>query len=384
MFDVVVIGQGLSGLLSAISAKEQGFRTALVSIGSGKIIQSTGVMDLIPGSHGGLKEWMEFHQLTVGQKQSAIDAVEQFKELTERLGYPYSGDPEKPVQIVTGAGHVKTTTLYPQTIKLVPERGHVVIVGFQGISDFQPAYVAGNLHKHRPGLTIDTMKISLGKHSQRTMTQLDAARLLDQEEVRNECLTQIKQQLTEKNIRRPSLFIFPASLGIENWRNTVEQLTRELGTAVTEAPGMPPNATAIRLNERLKKQAVRLGIRFYSDTTVTGFKADGQMIQSLMIKTVNQVTELQGKQFVLATGGILGGGLEVTPSGLKETALGLKTDEEGALLNCPVNLHPVGAANGLQNTQYGITGGIFSIVSAYQTINQACQLASVEGGTRSA
>ena len=90
-----------------------------------------------------------------------------------------------------------------------------MIVGFQEVIDFQPTYIKGNLQKARPNLSIDTVKIQLGKHSQRTMTQLDVARLLDQSEMRTHCINEIKRVMLEKNLIQPDLFIFPASLGVK-------------------------------------------------------------------------------------------------------------------------------------------------------------------------
>jgi glycerol-3-phosphate dehydrogenase subunit B len=383
MYDVVVVGQGLSGMLSAIWAKEQGYTTALVATGTGKIMQSTGVMDLIPGSVGGLKEWKELYQLTTLEKSQLMGAMEQFRALTKRLGYPYNGDLENLTSIVTGSGHIKKTALYPETVSPLPEQGHVVIVGFQEVIDFQPAYIKGNLQKERPNVSIDTIKIQLGKHSQRTMTQLDAARLLDQKEIRNHCIKQIKSLMVEKGISQPDMFIFPASLGVENWKETMEQFSFELKGIVTEAPGMPPNTTAIRLNERLKKEAVKLGVRFYADTTVVGCKMDGEEIKTVTIKNANKRADLSGKQFILATGGILGGGLEVAPDGVKETAMRLAADEYGELLHCPSNLYPVGASNGTKVTHNGITGGVYSILTIHEVVCKLRQQ-SIIGGTRSA
>ncbi|MGD8190494.1 FAD-binding protein [Brevibacillus ginsengisoli] len=368
MYDVVVIGQGLSGMLSAIWARELGLRTALVAAGTGKVMQSSGVMDLIPGSDGGLQEWARLNQLTTLNKSQLAGAIDQFKALTKKVGYRYKGEIDDLISIVTGSGHIKKTAFYPETISPLPEQGHVVIVGFQELIDFQPAYIKGNLQKARPELSIDTMKIELGNHSQRTMTQLDAARLLDQKEVRNHCITQIKAQMATKKMSQPDLFIFPASLGVDEWKETIEQFSFELKGRVTEAPGMPPNTTAIRLNERLKKEAVKSGVRFYTDTTVVGCTMDEDQIKSLTIQLANKVTELGGKQFILATGGILGGGLEATPDGVKETALRLETDEFGQLIHCPSNLLPAGASKSTKVTHHGVTGGVYSIFSAHELV----------------
>lgn len=379
MYDVVVVGQGLSGMLAAIWSKEQGYSTALAATGTGKIIQSTGVMDLIPGSAGSLEDWLKLYQIENFQKSLLSKAIEQFKALTNRVGYPYNGNLDHPIRMVTGSGHIKKTILYPETISPLPEKGHVVIVGFEEIVDFQPIYIMRNLQRQCPELSFDAIKIKLGKQSQRTMTQLDAARLLDQKNVRDHCLKQIKDEMKKRNLYQPNLFVFPASLGVEYWKETINQFSTELRAAVTEAPGMPPNTTAIRLSEKLKKEAVKLGVRFYADTTVAGCTLEDNEIKSLKVKTASHTSDLSGKHFVLATGGILGGGLEVTSSGIKETALRLETDGNGVLHNCPANLYPVGASIGTQVTHNGITGGVFTIFSIQAIMSKLGQQQLEEG-----
>lgn len=365
MYDVVVIGQGLSGMLAAVWAREEGKRTAMIMSGAGKLMQATGVLDLIPGSRGTLSEWTQLHSENTAD---VLQAVEKFKALTHELGYPYNGDVRKPVPVVTGSGHIKETALYPDTVTPVPDRGHAVVVGFRELPDFQPLFISRNLQKERPLMDVDAIRIQLGEDSQRVMTQLDAARLLDQKEIRDRCLSQISHQLADKGIPQADFFVFPSSLGNEAWAQTLKQFSESLGAKVTEAPGMPPNATAIRLNDRLKLKAIRSGVRLYADTTVTGAEIEQNLIRSVKVRMANRTTEVAGKQFILATGGILGGGLEVTPDGVSETALHLKTDADGRPVNPPDNLFLAGASGGRQLTRHGIVGGIYSLVSSYASV----------------
>lgn len=368
MYDVVVIGQGLSGMLAAIWAREEGKRTALIMSGAGKIMQSTGVLDLIPGADGTLDEWMKLYHIDPGKKTGILQAVEKFKALTRDIGYPYNGDVRKPVPVVTGSGHLKKTVLYPDTVTPVPEHGHAVVVGFQELSDFQPLFISRNLQKERPLLDVDAVRIHLGEDSQRVMTQLDAARLLDHQDVRDSCLRQIRKQLADKGIPQADFFVFPSSLGDAEWSRTLQQFSEGLGASITEAPGMPPNATAIRLNDRLKLKAVRSGVRFYADTTVVGAVIDQNKIRSVRVQMANRAADVSGRQFILATGGILGGGLEVTPDGIRETALHLDTDDDGCPVHPPENLFLTGASGGRHLTRHGIVGGIYSLLSSYESV----------------
>ncbi|KXG44057.1 FAD-binding protein [Tepidibacillus decaturensis] len=368
MYNVVVIGQGLTGMLSAIWAKEEGASVALVSQGTGKIIQSTGVMDIFPGSDAGMSELIREYQIKDWNPLLVESGIDRFKELMSRLGNPYQGKIEQPVEIVTGSGFLKSTALYPITVAPIPHRGHVVVVGFQEITDFQHTYVAENLASERSELTIDHFSISLGQRSLRTMTQLDAARLLEQEVVRKQVISKIKAKMKELLIRKPDLIILPSVLGVMNWKTVWSDFKTELDTIITEAVGMPPNATAIRLQEQLQKEMIRLGVRQYANSKVVDSHRVNQWIESVMARNTHNTIEVKGKSFVLATGGILGGGLEQLLSGVTETALGLEVDEQGNLVNPYKNLFLVGAAQGIGVTKYGITGGIFSILSSYESV----------------
>ncbi|MFV9511500.1 FAD-binding protein [Tepidibacillus sp. LV47] len=375
MYDLVVIGQGFTGMLSAIWAKEEGASVAIISQGTGKILQSTGVMDILPGTEGTMNDLIREYQIKGWNSLFIEGGIKRFKTMMKRLGNPYQGSIQQPVQIVTGSGYLKSTALYPSTITPIPETGHIVVIGFQEISDFQPTYVAENLASERPELTIDHFSISLGHRSLRTMTQLDAARLLEQEEIRNQVIAGIKRKMKSLSISTPDLVIIPSVLGVIEWKKVWEDFTNQLSAKVTEAVGMPPNATAIRLHEQLRKEMTRLGVRQYMNSKVIGRKQGKQMIESVMVRNTNQTISIEGKAFVLATGGILGGGMEQMVNGITETALGLEVDQKGNLINPYDNLYLVGASQGLHVTRYGITGGIFSILSSFQAIikNYYCQ-----------
>ncbi len=366
MYDVIVVGQGLTGLLSAIVARKQNKKVALVAKGTGKMLQSTGLMDLVPGSNKDFSQWMELYGLSNREKITVKDAINEFKRLTEKIGYEYVGDVDKLANVVTSSGHLKSTALYPKTITPIPEKGRVVIVGFNEIVDFQPEFLKGNLQKVRPDLQIGTMSVRLDKNSQRTLTQLDAARALDEKDSREHILKQIKEKMKTKSTEGVDLFIFPAALGVQQWEEVHTQFCTELKAKVTEAPGLPPNATAIRLHERLRKEAIKLGVRFYADTEVNGFSKKGT-INEITIKMNNRSAKLQSDHLLICTGGILGGGLEQTAKGLKETTLQLSVNKEGAYVNLPNHVYPVGASLGTNVIHYGITGGIYSVVSSYLT-----------------
>ncbi|MEQ6375643.1 FAD-binding protein [Bacillaceae bacterium S4-13-56] len=365
MYDVVVIGQGLTGVLSAIYAKKKNLSVALVSEGVGRIAQSTGVMDLLPGSNGNLEDWKKFFQIDQEGESILDKATQEFLSLTNDIAYPYYGNLGTPISMVTGSGYVKQTRLYPKTISALPKKGKVVIVGISELLDFRPEFMKGNLQDHNHQLEIETISISIKKDTQRVLTQLDVARLLDQKEIRERFIQNIKRQLVSENV---DLFIFPASLGLRHWEEVLTDLERELRAKVTEAPGMPPNATAYRLFEALRKDSIKLGIRYYSNTTVSGANFENEKVESITVHNHNRATTVKGRSFILATGGLLGGGLDIQESIWAENALHLPMNDQGECIYVPSNVSIAGATKNQERTRYGITGGIYSIFSSYLSV----------------
>jgi|GEM_PF-3205100 len=365
MFDVIVIGKGLTGMLSAIWAKAAGNSVAVVHQGSGRIVQSTGLMDILPGTDGNIDELIQAYQLASLGKDVIQEAVSEFTRLLERLGYPYSGDIYSPVEVITGSGHLKWTGLYPGTVVPIPQEGSAVIISFSELGDFQASYVQGNLQSEREKLQIAAVNIPLGRRSARTMTQLDVARLIENSEFRNSLIQKIKKQMSARSLAKPNFFVFPAVLGVGNWRVVVKDLEDQLGSPVIEAVGMPPNATAIRLSEALEKELIRVGVRIYSDVLVNGCEVVNNQIKEIRMISGKQQRTLAAANYLIATGGILGGGLEVTLQGLRENVLGLSINSDGQYLESFENLLTVGASQGKQVTRYGITGGIYSIISSF-------------------
>lgn len=369
MYDVIVVGQGLSGMLSAIWLKKMGKSVAIVHQGTGRIIQSTGLMDILSGTNGNIEQMINEFQVNDWNNAFIQDGLSSYKSLIDSLGYPYQGDEKSPVEVITGSGLLKWTGLYPETVNPIPKKGHLLIVSFKEVGDFQSAYAKGNLQKERPELKIDTVTVSLGKTSFRTMTQLDAGKLLEKQEVRNSVIKQIKEKLKTMSSTKPDLFVFPSALGVMEWKTVIKDLKEQLGTSITEAVGMPPNATAVRLNELLRKEMIRLGVRQYADTTVIGSLVKNDEIKQLTMINSGKTQLLDAKKYILASGGILGGGLEKTDNGLIEKAFGLNINQNGKYNKTISNLFIVGATQGSHVTRYGITGGIYSILSSYEAVS---------------
>ncbi|MFT8872337.1 MAG: FAD-binding protein [Sporolactobacillus sp.] len=368
MYDCAVIGEGLSGLLTAIWLREEGRTVALAASGTGKIVQSSGLFDLIPGSDAGMERWMQLHQLDDAAPGHLEAAVDRFKATAKAAACPYAGDALHAATVISGSGRLKKTGLYPVSVLPVSGAEKITVVGFDGLTDFQPAFVAANLGRDLPHADVKHMSIDLGLQTQRTLTQLDIARQLDDDEaLRQRIMTVLSEKPTSAGA---DLLVFPSALGVHSWRD----LMTGIGTPMTEAAGLPPNAAAFRLYRGLRQLAVRLGVRFYLDATVFAADDEGGRVTSVRYRSGGREQALAADNFVLATGGVLGGGLEMLAGACRETALGLTVDGFGRPLETPANVWTTGAACGLQETIYGITGGMYNLLSVYRTVGAVMRM----------
>jgi len=364
MYDVVIVGQGLAGLLTAIRAKQENKRVAVIAEGTGKILQSSGFMDLVPGSSTTLTESINLFKQKKISTELMNQSVDWFKSLMKELKIPYEGSVHHLTSVVTGAGYVKNTALYPNTVRPIPEKGSVLIVGLKGIIDFQPHYVKGNLEKERPNLTVSAVSVDFFKTSGRVLSQVDAARGLDDKHVRKNFIKTLKKEMVKKHILTPDLVIFPSCLGLTHHRDVINDLEEHIGP-VSEAPGLPPNAAAIRLNDALYRKALEVGVRFHEDKTV--FRAnieDGKVTEVLIGNQMNpQIIKL--KQLIIASGGILGGGLDQTAKGLIDRTICQRVNQDGNLLTPINNVYYTGSSTQMPWSDTWIAGGIYTICSSF-------------------
>ncbi|SER69983.1 FAD-binding protein [Salipaludibacillus aurantiacus] len=363
MYDIVVIGQGLAGLLTAIRAKENNNHVAVVSKGIGKIIQSTAFMDLLPGRSENLTDARAFFVNEQISDSLLSEAADWFKALTGKLGLPYRGSIEKLTPVLTGAGFIKQTALYPHTVSKIPEEGDIIIAGIKEIIDFQPRYVKENLLTEYPGLSVSALSADLGLKAGRVLSQADVARQLDEASGRAALISALKKEMKKKNVKSCDMMVLPSCLGIKNSQLVMQELKEAFSCSVTEAPGLPPNAAAVRLYSALKKYAVNQGIRFIENKTTYSVEVKNDKVTDLFTEGTNEGIKL--KKLVIATGGIIGGGLELTTDGLRDTTINQPVNKDGTNKHKLRNVYYAGGTKKVPWTDTWIAGGIYTICTSY-------------------
>ncbi|APX96711.1 glycerol-3-phosphate dehydrogenase subunit GlpB [Natronorubrum daqingense] len=333
--DVLVIGGGLAGttaaLAAAASAKDA--RVRLVTYKQSTLRHASGLIDILgyaPGDDANaplvdpfdaLEDLPEGHPYERVGSQAVRDALAFFDDIA---GDAYAGGHTDANALVpTHGGTVKPTARYPVSTAegLASDPRETLLVGFETLPDFDAPLAASHLEAAGapfeargvtlsfPGIVRDDAKVTRYAH------------LLDHDETvstgsgetgaRTALVTAVESYLEDE----PRVG-FPAVLGDEHADEVRNVLSDELGVDVFEIPMGPPSLPGMRLEERLYDALEDAGVRVTSGVPVVEYEtADGDddrgwRIDHVVVDRHGAEIPHRGDQYVLATGGLVGKGIE--------------------------------------------------------------------------
>lgn len=319
--DVVIIGSGFGGLFAAWQAVEHGYHTKLISKGYGTPYWGSGCIDIFgyePSNyHTPIDSPRKFlksltkenpdHPYIKAGPLTLEKAVKSFLSLCENNGYPYIGSLDNNIWLPTALGTIRPSCLIPISMAAgdVSKRSPMLIVGFNGFHDFSPELVTDNLN-HQGYLARDATLSLSSLQEQKFISGITIARLFDTPEFRQELIKQIKPLIQDS-----ARIGFPAVLGLNNFTETMEELESALGVSVFEIPGLPPSVPGIRLQNLLRSAIEKKHGSVFTGMEVSGFSLSGNEIQSVFSEAASRQIAHSARVFILATGGILGGGITI-------------------------------------------------------------------------
>ncbi len=336
MSRVVVIGAGPAGLMAALTAARGGVEVRVIAKGWGSLYWHAGCIDVLatdpsgatgresPGEalHALIADRPEHPYAKVGGEGVAA-ALSDLAEVCAAAGYPLRGSLEANVVVPTAVGGVRPTCLVPETMVAGVMQGgeQALIVGFRSYADLTPELVCDNLSTRginaRP-VTLDVA--SLGRRKFVTAPVLAGA--FESEAFRSEVIA-----LLRPKIGRAERVGFPAVLGLQQATAVVEDLRTRLGVDVFEIPGVPPSVPGMRLHQVLTAAIRAAGGRVNEGMEALGVTWDGDRVSSVRTESAGHDHHVRGDIFILATGGILGGGIVGDESGeLREVVMDLAVD----------------------------------------------------------
>lgn len=323
-YDVIVIGAGMAGLVAANRHAHAGRRTLLLAKGQGTLHWSSGCIDLWPSAQprSAISQLAPPHPYALSGP-AALDAAIGWLQATARAaGYPLAGTVTSNLALPTALGTWRPTALAPHSM-IAAERnvlasGPVLVAGFRELRDFYPPMLAARLNEQ--GIAAEGRYLTMPP-TERTLdfNTVQLARLFEQPAFRADIGRQLRALRGAARV-----ILLPAVLGIQDTLAIVAELQTSSGALIAEVPTMPTNMPGLRLYRLLVAAFEAAGGRMQLNAEVIGGDWEGPRVQAVWSKAPARDQQHRADQFVLATGGIGGGGLRADyPGQLRETALDL-------------------------------------------------------------
>jgi glycerol-3-phosphate dehydrogenase subunit B len=115
---------------------------------------------------------------------------------------------------------------------------------------------------------------------------------------------------------------FPAMLGDDHGPAVREYLADHLGAAVFQIPTGPPSLLGMQLEDLLIEALERAEVRLSTGNPAVGYEADGDRLTAVTVDRRGQEVPYHAEEFVLATGGLVGKGIDSDRESVTEPLFG--------------------------------------------------------------
>ncbi|MCB0195635.1 MAG: glycerol-3-phosphate dehydrogenase subunit GlpB [Anaerolineae bacterium] len=342
-YDVVVIGAGLAGLTTACQLAQAQKKVLLVSTGGGALLLASGCIDVLgfqPATSkqpvtdplGKLDAFLAEapdHPYNIVGKANVQTGIETFWEIIHNsTALEYWGAADKNWLLPSAAGAVHPTCLAPTSLANgeLTKGGKMLIVGFRELRDFYPALITQNLNEQDLGVEAASSVINAPEPLAKNMniTPLELAKAFERSDFRRKVVQSLQGQ--SKQFNRIG---FPAVLGLKQHAEVLADLERMLGKTVFEISTLPPSVPGRRLFEGLKASFLQAGGRLIIGSKVVEGLIENGRVSQIQMETANRLRPLTAENYVLATGGIYGGGIQTDLDGqVWEPIFGLPVESD--------------------------------------------------------
>ncbi len=359
--DVVVIGAGLSGLVAATRLAEAGAVVTLVAKGHARTHWGSGGLD-IAAPHGATTPSDGVARLAATEHPYSYligDVAPSVAWLLEQLaaaGLPYAGTLDTAIRrIPTAIGGTRRAAIVPaaQSAALRPwARDEVLVVaGIAGYKDFWPGAIADSLGREsvwmgadRPA-SVRSVAVELadlgGRHN---LNAMHLARRFDEGTTRASDIGRLTKAIEKAAGGRQGRVALPAVFGLDSHAETWAELRARLPLEPFEVPLVPPSVPGVRLFRVLRERIRAAGGRVQIGEKVARIHIDAGRVVAVEMEAAVRSHTIRTEALVLATGGLVGGGLVATGDGrIVEPVLGLYVESpEHEMWLVPDALDPAG------------------------------------------
>ena len=368
--DVLVAGGGLAGITAAVAAAREGADVRLVSYKASTLRQASGLIDALgylpptepakplrdgpPTAGRGVDpdEWddpegplidpfeaidrlPEDHPYRILGAYALRDGLALFDDL---VGDAYLGShTERNALLPTFGGSVKPTARYPRAAAagIASDDASTLIVGFRSLTEFDARTFADRLTAAGVPFPVAGAEVEFAEAFRadakitRFAGALDLDQPIDGTPAREALAKAVAPHLhdivdADGGVERVDRIGFPAFLGDEHADEVRAELADRLGADVFEIPMGPPSLPGLRLEDRLYKALDAEGVRFETGNPVVGVETDDAgRVEHVLVDRKGREIPYSAETFVLATGGLVGKGLDSDRTGVREPAFDL-------------------------------------------------------------
>jgi len=328
MRDTIVIGAGFAGLMGALALAEAGHQPLVLAKGQGVTHWTSGTIDLWAaaadrGPRAAVADVIAAqpdHPYGHVGVAGIDEALARFRALMAAARYPYVGSLDRNVLLPTAIGALRPAALMPATMAAGDARlgGALLLAGFRELRDFFPPLAAANITAQ--GIVARGVYLKLPPIRRRLdFSARTFAQLFDDAGFREDVGRQLRA--ARGDATRIGL---PAVLGLRDPLAVVSELQALAGAPIFEIPTLPPSVPGMRLFAILRDAITRAGGRLQVGSEVLRAAGDAGQLAAVYSEAAAREQEHRAGSFLLATGGIAGGGIATDYTGaVWETALGL-------------------------------------------------------------
>lgn len=343
VFDVMVIGSGISGMAASLFSVNRKLSTVQAGSAGGTLFTS-GLLDLIgvyPLEEKRLwkNPWEALdamradgsrHPYTRIGNNRISDAFNELIEFLGSVGMRFRCGGDRNLEVITSMGTVKDTYCVPESmwhcVDAYEEKAPCLFVDFRGLKEFSARQISSALRGTWPATR--TLRVTFpGTEGRNEVHAAHLARALEMAGVREALAEAIRPEIGDAQYVG-----FPAVLGIKRTPAIIEHLGKLLGAPVFEIPMMPASVPGFRLKELFDTELPRRGLLRLIDKRVESVNRTDNGNFLLAIGGNDETVLIQARAVVLATGRFMGKGLISDRKGIYEPIFNLPLHQpEGRL-----------------------------------------------------
>jgi len=316
VWDGIIVGGGLAGLVAGITAAERGKQVMLVAEGVGSLSFASGVIDF--GDYYALRE-QRGHPFSLISEDQATAAISKWQEICPF----YQGAWGSHEIVLTPLGETRRAGYVPQSLatESLQAARNIIVIAPHGLKDFYPKLFASNLALNFPHAKVTMSPLHVEKFASqyrlgKSILAADYARYWASTEGADFLRGFLRETLRELAGVKGAVLVFPGLSAA--FDPLLQELLASLTVSIVEPTLFPPSPVGMDLYRFLRKKFKDLGGEFLMSGKAKAAVMEEGYCQSISLQSQGKTLQLKAKAFVLATGGLFGGGIQVGPRTIRE------------------------------------------------------------------